>query len=93
MSPAPSPALRLRIEAAIESLIALLDEIDGNPDLEDGGDSEPSLCGVGMAPNGGMGLYRAGQMHHDLEVEEEGGDPTEAAFVMDQSRAGQAWAS
>lgn len=40
MSPAEPSRYRLRIEAAIESLIALLDEIDGDPDLEDGHDAE-----------------------------------------------------
>lgn len=31
------------------------------------GDMEPSLCGVGMPPNGGCGVYHGGTMHHDLE--------------------------
>lgn len=40
-------SIRLRIEATIDQLLALLDEIDGDPDLEaasddeDGGDAEP----------------------------------------------------
>lgn len=38
-----TPALRARIEAAIERLVALLDAIDGDPDLELMGDDEPSL--------------------------------------------------
>ena len=33
--------IRLLIEATIEHLVALLDTIDGDPDLEDGGDAEP----------------------------------------------------
>ena len=37
--------MRVRMEAAIETLLALLDEMDGNPDLEDGADSEPYLAG------------------------------------------------
>ena len=84
---------RLRIEAAIESLIALLDEIDGDPDLEDSGDSEPSLCGIGVNPSVAKGKHFARGVHHDLEDEDEGYDPSEAAFVMDQTRAGKAWAS
>ena len=32
-----TPALRARIEATIERLVALLDVIDGDPDLEDDG--------------------------------------------------------
>ena len=35
--------LRTRIETAIEGLVALLDAIDGESDLEDSGDNEPSL--------------------------------------------------
>ena len=34
---------RRTIEAEIERLIALLDGIDGEPDLEENGDCEPSL--------------------------------------------------
>ena len=40
-----TPATRTRIERAIEALIALLGEVDGDPDTEDIGDSEPSLAG------------------------------------------------
>jgi len=36
-----SPALRQALENAIEGLLQLLDAIDGDPDLEDGGDDEP----------------------------------------------------
>lgn len=38
---AVTPSMRTRIEATIEHLLALLDTIDGDPDLEDGGDAEP----------------------------------------------------
>lgn len=34
-------SLRQRIEATIDNLLALLDTIDGDPDLEDGNDAEP----------------------------------------------------
>lgn len=34
-----TPAMRLRLEATIEQLIGLLDEIDGDADLEPGGDN------------------------------------------------------
>lgn len=39
--------LRRAIEERIEADIALLDLIDSDPDLEDGFDAEPGLCGVG----------------------------------------------
>lgn len=44
------PDTRTRIEGAlalaldaVDHLVAALDEIDGDPDLEEGGDAEPSL--------------------------------------------------
>lgn len=44
------PDTRARIEGAlalaldaVDHLVAALDEFDGDPDLEDGGDAEPSL--------------------------------------------------
>ena len=47
-----SPSLRAKIENAVERRLAVLDHLDGDPDLEDdapledGGDREPSLCGL-----------------------------------------------
>ena len=37
-----TPALRRRLETTIEQLIGLLDEIDGDPDLEPDADAEPN---------------------------------------------------
>lgn len=37
---------RSRLEAKIEELIELLDLLDGDPDLEDNGDMEPSIGSV-----------------------------------------------
>lgn len=37
---------RARLEAKIEELIALLDFVDGDCDLEDNGDLEPSIGGT-----------------------------------------------
>lgn len=82
VTPAEPSRYRQRIEAAIESLIALLDEIDGDPDLEDGDEDkavDDDRCD--LADSG------------DYEPETEGCDPYEPAFVMDQTRAGMAWAS
>lgn len=36
--------LRIRLTALIDRLITALDEIDGDPDFEDGADDEPSLA-------------------------------------------------
>ena len=42
------PALRRRLEAAIERAIAVLDRLDADgEDLEDEGDAEPSLGSLG----------------------------------------------
>lgn len=49
MSPAVATAtslvqpFRARIEEAVERLLVILDRLDGDPDLEDGADTEPSL--------------------------------------------------
>lgn len=80
-------ATRLDVETEIERLIAFLDEIDGDPDLEDddpaeeGGDTEPSLgwtytlSGVHVAP-------RAEGYELDLEeqCEDEGGQCDDEGF-------------
>lgn len=61
---------RSALEALIEELIALLDSIDGDPDLEDNADDEPSL---GSTPKA-----IGNEIVYDLEFDdcddEEGGD-------------------
>lgn len=39
--------VRAKLERVINKLINVLDQIDGDPDLEDGADDEPSLGSVG----------------------------------------------
>lgn len=53
--------IRERLEAIIEEAIAMLDRMDGDHDLEDNGDHEPSLAGPGY--------YRNGVMELDLEAD------------------------
>jgi hypothetical protein len=43
-----TPRLRERIENTIEQLVSLLDEIDGDTDLEPTGDDEPYLSAGAM---------------------------------------------
>ncbi|TPN53979.1 hypothetical protein [Mesorhizobium sp. B1-1-7] len=60
---AMTPTLRLQLATTIESLIALLDEIDGDSDVEATGDDEPSL-----------GWNAAGQPGFTEDVEFDTGD-------------------
>lgn len=55
----PRTVTREALETKIEELIALLDLLDDDPDLEDTGDDEPSL--------GGLGLDGPAGIEHDLE--------------------------
>ena len=50
---------RAELETRIEEMIALLDTLDGDPDLEDGADDEPNL---GSHPK-----YRNGRLEYELE--------------------------
>ncbi len=49
----PAPVLRRQIEHAIEALIALLDDIDGDPDLE-ADDADDEEDDNGLADQGGL---------------------------------------
>jgi hypothetical protein len=42
--------LRRRLEALIESLVDILDQIDGDADLEDGGDAEDEPAELSQTP-------------------------------------------
>lgn len=55
---------RARLETKIEELIALLDILDGDPDLEDTGDAEPWIGGAAI-------INRHGVVEHDLEQDED----------------------
>ncbi|WP_221966327.1 hypothetical protein [Rhizobium laguerreae] len=61
---------RETLEAYIEELIALLDVLDGDPNLEDNGDSEPS---IGSTPQCiGNGCFY--DLELDLSDDEDGND-------------------
>ena len=45
------PSRRALLEASIEAAIALLDNIDGDCDFEDGGDDEPDHRGLFSLPS------------------------------------------
>ncbi|ORE88182.1 hypothetical protein [Aurantimonas sp. 22II-16-19i] len=59
---------RQKIELRIEALINLLDELDGDPDLEDGADDEPDLGGHGHDTDAGW--------QHDLERDDADDEPS-----------------
>lgn len=65
----PVDPRRARLERAIEAAIALLDALDGDPDLEETGDAEPSLGRPETdfgAQQHGLGSYGLGD---DREVD------------------------
>jgi len=72
------PPLRQRIEAAIERLIAMLDEFDGDPELEDNGDLEPSFGGS---------YYYSGGLQIELEGDSADSEPW-LGWTEAQSRTG-----
>jgi hypothetical protein len=51
MTPAQYRRWRFYAESLIEQAITIVDALDGDADLEDGGDGEPSLA----SPSGGDG--------------------------------------
>jgi hypothetical protein len=59
---------RKRLEARIEEMIELLNILDGDPDLEDNGDEEPSI--------GNVGRYVGGQCLYDLETDTADDEPS-----------------
>ena len=66
---------RHQIEEAIKRLIALLDDLDGDPDLEPNGDLEPSL-GVGMVLDRATGWRYCSDDHEGHDASDEPDDNT-----------------
>ncbi len=67
-------SLRRAIEAQIETLLAFLDFIDVDPDLEPIGDDEPSLCGLTADPDPMRGDARFPLDAEHQEEDEDGHD-------------------
>lgn len=67
-SPAVLQLRRAELEARIEEMIGLLDVLDGDENLEDSGDDEPSL--------GSSARYGNGKLEYDLEE-----DPAELGIA------------
>lgn len=67
---------RLALAAAVEQLIAILDDIDGDPDLEDGDnfDDEPWLGASDGAGSRGCWAFRDNANDDREEENEHGGD-------------------
>jgi len=63
--------LRQQAEEAIEQLIALLDALDGDADLEPNGDLEPSL-GVGLLWSSGAGFRNCDDDREGRDASDEG---------------------
>lgn len=86
-------AMRRALETAIETAIEALDRLDGEPDLEEGGDLEPNLgalerhpnlysCGPGLYGQGGWAVSASSDLEADDEVEPNLGAPEQ----VDQTR-------
>lgn len=79
--------LRSRLCRLIDRLVAALDEIDGDPDFEDGGDDEPSLafqearswesqdCVIRLSPIGGGHFTDLEEVCEDEGAEHDGREP------------------
>ncbi|UOK71554.1 hypothetical protein [Ancylobacter polymorphus] len=80
--------LRERAERAIEALIAMLDELEGDPDEEDGGDDEPDSDGEpSLGWEGGRPeLFGGGTGHWDCDCEHDQAEDgiADAEGLMDQ---------
>lgn len=64
--PPPIEITRARLEAKIEELIHLLDQVDGDENLEETGDLEPSF---------GVAQYKRGRLEYDLEEDTADAEP------------------
>ncbi len=80
-------AFRAQVCRLVDRLIAILDEIDGDPDLEDGGDHEPSLSfalgfnqdlAIRSEPLGGQERVDLEDACEDEGAEHEGREPEDA---------------
>lgn len=87
--------LRPRIEAAIEGLLSLLDEMDGDPDLEPGEDAEPALGSLEQSWNRDI-WSRGGRDDSEQDAGDEPeedpaemglADPDAVALLRDESLA------
>jgi hypothetical protein len=76
------PTDRMSIATTIERLIDMLDAVDGDPDLEETGDDEPSL-GVGVS------MRDTARIEYDLEADHADSEPSLGWTTgIDQSRIG-----
>ena len=78
--------LRRKLERAIDKLILALDTLDGDPDLEDGGDDEPSIsfamamnqdAAIRWEPTGGPQFTDLEDACEDEGAEHDGREPEE----------------
>ncbi|MCJ2070061.1 hypothetical protein MKK75_14865 [Methylobacterium sp. J-030] len=76
-APLTGPALRASLEEAAQialdaadRIIAVLDQLDGDPDMEDGADAEPSLAAPENVAGSQMTWLRGGDQDREEEVSE-----------------------
>ena len=84
------PALRRRLEAAIERAIAVLDRLDADgEDLEDEGDAEPSLGSLGWPDQRGWAMGGDADLEPDADHEPDERDlQTSAEWRAEHKRDG-----
>lgn len=81
-----TPVMRRRLVSTVENLIALLDDIDGDENLEEEGDDEPTLGWTGNASWG----QRGGDDDREEECEDEGSIDSDApGFIWGGNEGGK----
>ena len=75
------------IEAEIERLISILDDIDPEPGLEDGGDDEPSLAAPEHQWGSWRGCYAEAYEDRDLECEDGGSQCEDEGAICEDEAA------
>ncbi len=82
MMAATGSALRPALEAMVDSLIEALDGLDGDPDIEDDADAEPSLCGLAVShPSYGGDDREDDEGERGVNLPDYAGDGVHEVFV------------
>lgn len=87
-----TPAIRKQIEETIEHLLSVLDQFDGDENLEDDGNDEPSLgWGAGGHPDRIRNPVGADDLELDDADDEDGGDLEPTLGAPERHPSSWAW--